>query len=352
MKTFSERLVFAMSKRNMKQADLVKKTGINKGALSSYINGRYEPKQNNIYLLSKALNVNEAWLMGYDVPMDQQIDDIYFGTELQKILENISVKLDLPINIIKTIFLNLNIDANLVLNYNNVLSEIEKYLINKVNINWDNESKQLENDINTFEFLANEIGWSFSVDEATVTGSEDEFYCEYIFSNGTLSMRVTNDEYSKLIDIPKKSVENALINLAKEKLDPNYVVDNYVKPKITIPYYLQVVSAGTGQFVFDDIPPEMIEIDDTPTNKKVSFSIAVNGNSMEPTFSNGDKLLVKKQKNISVGEIGIFMINGEAFVKELGQNKLISHNKKYSDIEFKENMRIDCIGKVIGKLEK
>lgn len=69
MKSFAERLALAMSKKNLKQTDLIKQTGINKGALSSYLSGRYEPKQNNIYLLSKALGVSEAWLMGYDVPM-------------------------------------------------------------------------------------------------------------------------------------------------------------------------------------------------------------------------------------------------------------------------------------------
>lgn len=55
----------------MKQADLVEKTKINKKSLSSYISGKYTPKQNNIYLIAEALNVNEAWLMGYDVPMER-----------------------------------------------------------------------------------------------------------------------------------------------------------------------------------------------------------------------------------------------------------------------------------------
>lgn len=71
MATTSERIRFAMDLRGLKQADLVEKTGISKGALSSYISGRYSPKQNNIYLISKALSVNEAWLMGADVPMER-----------------------------------------------------------------------------------------------------------------------------------------------------------------------------------------------------------------------------------------------------------------------------------------
>lgn len=72
MKTIAERIREGMELRNLKQTDLVEKTGISKGALSSYISGRYEPKQNNIYLISKALSVSEAWLMGADVPMETQ----------------------------------------------------------------------------------------------------------------------------------------------------------------------------------------------------------------------------------------------------------------------------------------
>lgn len=67
------RLKIAMELRGFKQVDLIAKTNINKGALSSYLSGRYEPKQNNIYKLAQTLNVSEAWLMGYDVPMERQL---------------------------------------------------------------------------------------------------------------------------------------------------------------------------------------------------------------------------------------------------------------------------------------
>lgn len=71
MKNTSERLKEALLIRNMKQSDLVEASGVDKGALSNYIHGRYRPKQDNIHLLAKALDVNEAWLMGYDVPMER-----------------------------------------------------------------------------------------------------------------------------------------------------------------------------------------------------------------------------------------------------------------------------------------
>lgn len=74
MSTTSQRIQEGLELRGLKQADLVEKTGISKGALSSYISGRYTPKQNNIYLIAKALDVNEAWLMGADVSMERIAD--------------------------------------------------------------------------------------------------------------------------------------------------------------------------------------------------------------------------------------------------------------------------------------
>lgn len=71
VKTIAERIKEGMELRNLKQADLVELTGISKGALSSYISGHYVPKQNNIFLISKALNVSESWLMGNDVPIER-----------------------------------------------------------------------------------------------------------------------------------------------------------------------------------------------------------------------------------------------------------------------------------------
>lgn len=78
MNTTAKRIKEGMEIRGIKQTELSEKTGISKGALSSYLSGRYLPKQNNIYLIAKALNVNEAWLMGADIPMERS------GTPLTK----------------------------------------------------------------------------------------------------------------------------------------------------------------------------------------------------------------------------------------------------------------------------
>ena len=69
----SKRISKALSLRNMKQTDLCNITGIPKSAMSQYINGAFEPKQDRIFLIANALEVSEAWLMGFDVPMEREI---------------------------------------------------------------------------------------------------------------------------------------------------------------------------------------------------------------------------------------------------------------------------------------
>ena len=66
-----ERIAEALLLRGLKQCDLCEKSGVPKSSLSLYLKGAYEPKQDRIYSMAIALNVSEAWLMGYDVPMER-----------------------------------------------------------------------------------------------------------------------------------------------------------------------------------------------------------------------------------------------------------------------------------------
>lgn len=116
----------------------------------------------------------------------------------------------------------------------------------------------------------------------------------------------------------------------------------------TLHYYQRLASAGTGQFVFDDVPVDLIEIPDIPEYKKVKYAIGVNGRSMEPLYYDGDILLVEPCKEIGIGEIGIFKVDGDSFVKKLGKNILISVNGEYSDIPITEETH--CLGLVVDKI--
>lgn len=68
--TFARRLREGLDVRGMTQAELAKRSGISKSSISRYIKGDWEGKQSAVYELAKALGVTEAWLMGYDVPME------------------------------------------------------------------------------------------------------------------------------------------------------------------------------------------------------------------------------------------------------------------------------------------
>lgn len=67
--TISERLREALNAAGKKQADLVRDLGLDRGSVSSYLSGKYEPKQKAIYKMAQYFGVSEAWLLGYDVPM-------------------------------------------------------------------------------------------------------------------------------------------------------------------------------------------------------------------------------------------------------------------------------------------
>ena len=64
------RLQKALDIRGISPKELSDKTGISKSSISQYMSGYAKPKQDRIYLISKALNINPVWLLGYDVSME------------------------------------------------------------------------------------------------------------------------------------------------------------------------------------------------------------------------------------------------------------------------------------------
>ena len=66
-----DRLREAMRDAGMKQADLVRETGLNRGTISRYLSGEVEPRQEAAYKLALVLKVSETWLWGYDVDKER-----------------------------------------------------------------------------------------------------------------------------------------------------------------------------------------------------------------------------------------------------------------------------------------
>lgn len=72
--TFAQRLRAGLDARQMTQAELSSRSKISKSSISHYLKGDWEGKQDAVYSIAQVLNVSEAWLMGYDVPMDAEHD--------------------------------------------------------------------------------------------------------------------------------------------------------------------------------------------------------------------------------------------------------------------------------------
>lgn len=111
-------------------------------------------------------------------------------------------------------------------------------------------------------------------------------------------------------------------------------------------YMRKIAAAGSG-FYFDDIPTDTIA---APHLEGADFIIGVSGDSMEPTYHDGDLVYVEKQQVVNIGDIGVFMVDNECYIKEAGEHGLISHNKNYPMIPGNDS--ILCVGKVIGKVDK
>ena len=124
------------------------------------------------------------------------------------------------------------------------------------------------------------------------------------------------------------------------------------EPTIQIKHSYYRVSAGTGFDLPEGDNWEMIDIPDTPEARKADFAITIKGNSMEPVYFDGDIVLVKQQPAVELGEIGIFNIEDNGYIKKFGGDRLISLNDAYDDIilsEYDED-RNHCLGKVIGRV--
>ena len=126
----------------------------------------------------------------------------------------------------------------------------------------------------------------------------------------------------------------------------SYVQEDQI---IYLPEMYSRFSAGSGQYNSDS-GYEMAEVPYSPEAAQANYLITVSGDSMEPDFSNGDRVFIKSMPDIEIGEIGAWQVNGDLFIKEKGNGELISVNPDYDNIKIGEYDEVSCLGKVLGKV--
>lgn len=172
--SIKNRLNKAMAIRNIKPAELSRKTGISKSSLSEYTNGTHEPKRATIFMLSEALNISPVWLLGFDVPMEKHSD----------ILENKLLQLD------KYIEEN-NLDK---------IALIPVYDKIDITLNW----KEKTTGFSPFDFK-------------TQNCSENKSYFYYKISDN--SMNIEKDTYILIEDTEDINVNDIILYSLNSKID-------------------------------------------------------------------------------------------------------------------------------------
>lgn len=168
-----------------------------------------------------------------------------------------------------------------------------------------------------------------------------------IMGNDVFSLSEQNHikKYRSLDEYGKKAVDG-LLNTEYDRCTYHTAEQELIH----LPKSVLKASAGSGNWL-DEQQLESVSVLDTPQSRKANLVIEVDGDSMSPTYENGDNVLVNTKSDVAVGDIGIFIVDGSGYIKKLGTDRLISVNPEYDDIFPTEYSDFRCVGKVLGKTE-
>ena len=110
-------------------------------------------------------------------------------------------------------------------------------------------------------------------------------------------------------------------------------------------------SAGPGE-TLDAVRGEEVYLFADQVPEAADEIIRVNGNSMEPTYYDGDLVLIRHTSSVRPGEIGVFIVGDTGYIKEYQKDGLHSHNPAYGTIVFTEGEDVHIAGKVLGKVNQ
>ncbi len=114
----------------------------------------------------------------------------------------------------------------------------------------------------------------------------------------------------------------------------------------------QQAAAGSGVTLDAEDCGEPVFIRNTEMSERADEIVTVNGASMEPEFHDGQDVYVEHTQELEIGETGLFVINGDGFIKQYKGNHLHSLNPEYDDIQLCEYDDMRIVGRVLGVVEK
>lgn len=227
----------------------------------------------------------------------------------------------------------------------------QEYLANKIGVtksaiaNYENEisTPKIELLYKLFDVLQCDANYLYQ-DEMNSLADKDESVALSLKEKTHIKKYRTLDEHGK------KAVD-CILNVECERVESTRTPVIPISNIITLSEFEQPVSAGTGVYLGDGSQTITREVPSNEFTRQADFILRVSGDSMEPKYSDGDRLLIKRQHDVNVGEEGIFILNNEGFVKKRETDRLVSLNPVYEDIFFRDEDSIECKGKVIGKIQ-
>lgn len=271
MNTFADRLKKAMDSKGMTSYALHKKTNIGKSSISSWLSGKYGAKQDKIFLLADALEVDRTWLMGLDAPMMQE--------------ENSN-------------------SSSLTKKTTAIMDQLEP-------------KRQA-----------------------------------VVYKTAKLELKAQNSEHT---EFASEMVEDEAVDFSY----PDHVTLHVIKTSPIPRYGSLEMSAGVDSWTEEVAPPEMWDIPTSLLKYGVEFCAPINGESMQPNYPTGTEALIKPLTDWldGIGKVCAVWHDGGAYIKEIGDGKLISHNevrnksngkRVYPDIIIHDASDTRIIGEVVG----
>lgn len=339
-----EKIKNARKEKKMTQRELAESIGKGFSTVQKYELNLIQPPVDVIEDISKVLSVSVNYLLGYESINVEEIADAlqeHNFSKVEKIIglregsvdEDFSGKRLVDFMIRNLSYLG-NDSNTFDIAKNNVLALAAKYDLTDFAQSRINSIKQNESRVTRMTKLALGTEGFTEFNKKRLNEAYDK-----LNEKGQIKAVENISDLTKIQEYRKEnSLESKTIDFEKEK------------KKRELPYYTIGASAGNGNFLATN-DYILIEADEY-VPQEANYALCVKGDSMEPKYKNGQMIYVKTQKSVENGEIGIFCLNNDVYVKkfecENGKCMLISLNPAYDPIKINDSDEIMCFGKVLN----
>ncbi|MDR1629873.1 MAG: LexA family transcriptional regulator [Oscillospiraceae bacterium] len=322
---FSKNLKELRTNKGLTQKELAKILGISTGAIKSYEIGTREPGFNTMVALERFFGVSGEFLKGESrntfLNNREKTSDILDSLIEQFLLFKEEMR-----------FANTKTQSSAV----TLIDALLHIVISEI-IRAENYTEQSVSDlckIIKYYFLLNEVGQH----ELTKRSRE-------------LSIL---PQYKKNAPFQDKRIKTETLTITNDFGQTNYEEKTSLK-SIPLRLYNEAASAGLGNYLSDNYF-DIIEVDISDIPADSDFCVRIYGDSMLPKYQDGNIVFVRSLPALENGQIGIFVLNNDAYCKQLHidyehrQTRLVSLNQEYEDIIVQEFDTLRTVGLVTGIL--